>query len=122
MTKTSKLRCAWCGGRFAVTKGPGRPPKYCRRSHRQRAYESRRIADERGLSADEVLLTLDSWTRVRDALYVAEAAARDAENDLDDDPTATELISIIRTLVRAIDDAASIHAEPKAIGELEGSG
>lgn len=119
MTKSIKRRCAWCGGSFAVAAGPGRPPKYCRRSHRQRAYESKRIAAERGLAEDEVLLTMDNWTRVRDALYIAEAAARDAENDLGDEPTTAELVAIVHSLVRAIDVAAGVHSEPKAIGDLD---
>jgi hypothetical protein len=119
MTKRPTVRCAWCGERFAISAGPGRRPRYCRRSHRQRAYESRRIAAERGLAKDEVLLTMDNWRQARDALYIAEAAARDAENDLADDPTTSELLEIIRGLVQAIDAAAAVHAEPKAIGELE---
>lgn len=119
MTKSATVRCAWCGERFLVPAGPGRRPKYCRRSHRQRAYESRRIAAERGLAQDEVLLTLNDWTQTRDALYIAEAAARDAENDLTDQPTRAEMVGIIRSLVRAIDNAAGAHTEPKAIGDLE---
>jgi len=35
--------CAWCGAPLIVKKGPGRPAKYCSRSHRQRAYESRAL-------------------------------------------------------------------------------
>jgi hypothetical protein len=66
-----------------------------------------------------VLLTMDNWRHVRDALYIAEAAARDAENDLADDPTKAEMHVIIRSLVHAIDAAAGVHAEPKAIGDLD---
>lgn len=62
---------------------------------------------------------MDNWTRTRDALYIAEAAARDAENDLGENPTKAEMIEIIRSLVQAIDAAAGVHAEPKAIGDLE---
>jgi hypothetical protein len=36
------LRCAWCGKEFRRPTTIGRTPKYCRRSHRQRAVEGRR--------------------------------------------------------------------------------
>lgn len=38
----SELVCKWCGETFTVPSGPGPTPKYCRPSHRQRAYEARR--------------------------------------------------------------------------------
>jgi hypothetical protein len=34
--------CLWCGAEFQVS-GSGRPRKFCIRSHRQRAYESRKF-------------------------------------------------------------------------------
>ena len=46
------MRCEWCGGEFHANAGPGRPARYCRRSHRQRAYEARQLAGERGISPD----------------------------------------------------------------------
>ena len=36
-------RCAFCGEMFEVRSARGRVPKYCRPSHRQRAYEERRL-------------------------------------------------------------------------------
>ncbi|MEU4507579.1 hypothetical protein [Streptomyces sp. NPDC024089] len=52
--------CAWCGERI-VYAGVGRPPKYCRDSHRKRASEVRtaqrraaRPVDEGGQTADPV--------------------------------------------------------------------
>ncbi len=36
--------CEWCEQSFDTPVRPGRPPSYCRRSHRQRAYEARRDA------------------------------------------------------------------------------
>jgi hypothetical protein len=71
------------------------------------------------LAQDEVLLTVDNWTQTRDALYIAETVARDAENDLAANPTKAEMLEIIRNLVQAIDAAAGVHAEPKAIGDLD---
>lgn len=34
--------CAWCGQLFAKAHPLGAPPKYCKRSHRQMAYQKRR--------------------------------------------------------------------------------
>ncbi len=40
MSRRVKRRCAWCKRTFTV-EVTGRPPKYCRRAHRQRMYEAR---------------------------------------------------------------------------------
>jgi hypothetical protein len=42
---TRQLRCAWCHQPFSVPARPGPAPSYCRRSHRQRAFEARRLAE-----------------------------------------------------------------------------
>lgn len=41
MTEPMKYmrECDYCGAEFEATIRRGTPPKYCRRSHRQRAYE-----------------------------------------------------------------------------------
>ena len=36
------VHCLYCRSPFERKPGPGRPPKFCSRSHRQRHYESRR--------------------------------------------------------------------------------
>jgi hypothetical protein len=38
-----RATCAWCGAGFESARRRGPAPDYCRRSHRQRAYEARRI-------------------------------------------------------------------------------
>jgi hypothetical protein len=35
------LRCEWCGREFEAPHVKGPKPKFCRRSHRQRAHEER---------------------------------------------------------------------------------
>lgn len=40
------LTCRWCGEAFTSAHRPGPLPRYCRASHRQRAYEARRRARE----------------------------------------------------------------------------
>ena len=60
--------CAWCGGELPTTQGAGRPRSYCRRSHRQRAFEARRAARTLQLDADEVLISRHNWELLREAL------------------------------------------------------
>ena len=48
--------------------GRGRPRRYCRNSHRQRAYEARVAARRRDLSPDEVIITRRGWESIRIAL------------------------------------------------------
>lgn len=117
MIRSTASRCAWCGQKFASPGGPGRPPKYCRRSHRQRAYESRRIAAERGLAPDEVLLTADAWQSIRDTLYTLEAAAQDAVADAQMATSVAELRRVTLDLAVTVSRAAALSAEPRAIGE-----
>lgn len=113
-------RCAWCGERFAVTAGPGRRPKYCRRSHRQRAYEARQVAVDRGLAAGEVLVSTEMWHRMRDAIYVAETAAADAVDDVHEATTHGELVSIISSLRDAIGGVVGAAGEPIAVADPDG--
>ncbi len=63
-----QTRCNWCGVGIVQSPSPGRPRKYCRRSHRQRAYEARRYAQIRKLDPDEVILSRESWETLRRAL------------------------------------------------------
>lgn len=62
--------------------GPGRPREFCRRSCRQRDYESRRRAAEHGLDESELIVARTSLESLRDRLYVLEAAVEDVERDL----------------------------------------
>lgn len=77
-------RCRWCGRRFPVEAGPGRPRRYCRQSCRQRDYEARRRSGELGLTESELVVTREELNRLYDELYVLEAAIEDVERDLAD--------------------------------------
>ena len=117
MTQLRRERCAWCGERFEVPAGPGRRPKYCRRSHRQRAYEARQVAVDRGLAAGEVLVSIETWHRLRDAIYVAETTAADAVQDLMDAHTSDDLVSIVAGWRSAIDGVVEAAGEPIAVAQ-----
>jgi hypothetical protein len=115
VTKYGPL-CAWCGDIVPQTIGPGRPARYCRRSHRQRAYEARREAERRGIGPDEVLLTRHAWERLRDALYRLEAAAQDVALDVGSGrPTRADYADALGHLTAAVRDLQEVSVEPTAI-------
>lgn len=107
-------RCLWCGQRFALNPGPGRPRRYCRPSHRQRAYESRRLARAHALGAGQALVSLERLGAVRDLLYRIEAALDDVEADLAQDPEATG--EALSHLLAACTEARILSLEPLAVG------
>ena len=105
----TEMACGWCGRRFPVRGGRGRPPRFCKRSCRQRDYEARRRAAELGLSDGELVVTREQLESVRDRLYVLECAVEDVERDLTergDDPDDRErafawLLDAARQAVRS---------------------
>jgi hypothetical protein len=110
--------CAWCGGAFKVARGPGRPQRYCRKSHRQRAYEARREAKRRDLGPDEVLISRRTWEYLRDALYRLEAAGEDVAIDIGAGrPTKTDYVEALGHLSASVRDLQDVVVEPTAIGE-----
>lgn len=98
---TSERRCRWCGRRFTVVPGPGRPKVFCRRSCRQRDYEARQRAAEVGLSEHELIMTRAAMDDLRDRLYVLEAAIEDVERDLAGTPTKADYADAVSWLLDA---------------------
>jgi hypothetical protein len=78
-------RCRWCGRPFEPTPGAGRPRQFCKRSCRQRDYESRQRAGELGLNEDELIITRQELNELRDRMYVLAETVKDVEKDLTDD-------------------------------------
>ncbi len=116
--KRTTASCEWCGERFAVRSGPGRKPKYCRPSHRQRAYEARRLANDRGIGPDEVLIARRTWVHLRDALYRLEAASEDVAMDLlQGKPTKAEYVNALGHLSAAVRELQDVAVEPIAIAD-----
>lgn len=109
-------RCAWCSAAIPARGGPGRPRRFCKRSHRQRHYEARRLAAAQGIAADEVLIARDQFDRWRDELVLLESAIEDAIQDLGETPGMREYTEAFQTLYGAAGRTARFTIEPRALG------
>ena len=96
--------------------GPGRPRRFCKRSHRQRHYEARRLAAAQGLAPDEVLISRALFDEWRDRLYLLEAALEDAEQDLGTAPTLRDYTEAFQTLYEAASRTKMFRLEARALG------
>lgn len=106
-------RCAYCRRPLALRPGPGRPARYCRRSHRQRAYEARRRAAEASLADGQVIVVQAQLDRLHDRLYALEAALDDVASDLSGTaPTAKALAAALAHLQTAAEDLRGVVVEP----------
>ena len=76
------LRCSWCHRPLPAQEGPGRPRRFCRQSCRQRDYEARRRAAERGLDESEIIVTRARLDGLHDRLWVLSCAVEDVDSDL----------------------------------------
>jgi len=83
--RQTSRRCRWCGRPLSERAGPGRPPEYCRPSHRQRDYEARRRARELGLAESELIVAREAVDALHDQIYLLECAIDDASHDLGED-------------------------------------
>ncbi len=100
---------------MAESTGPGRPRLYCRRSHRQRHYEARRIGKAMGLDPDLVVVDVASFRRLADRLYILESAVKDVERDLRQSRTGDDYRAAFRHLYAAAVDLVGEELEPRAL-------
>ena len=101
---------------MAESTGRGRPRRYCRPSHRQRAYEARLLAERMGLDSGDVLVSrslVDDW---RDRAFVLEAALQDVEGDLRGRPALADYKAAFQHLYAAAAPLRGLRIEPRAIG------
>jgi len=113
--------CAWCGRAFALSGSQGRKARYCRRSHRQRAFEARCLAARMGLDSGEALVDADALCRLRDRLYVLESALDDVEGDLKGRPSAEDYKRAFQHLYAAAAPLRGSCVEPSAVLSRRGA-
>ena len=116
MTQRAEIaHCAWCGRAFALSGALGRKARYCRRSHRQRAFEARCLAARMGLDSGEALVDAEALCRLRDRLYVLESALDDVESDLRGKPSPEEYRGAFQHLYGAAAPLRDACPEPSAV-------
>ncbi|MFH1331455.1 MAG: hypothetical protein ABIJ48_12525 [Actinomycetota bacterium] len=116
MTQQAEIsQCAWCGRAFALSGSLGRKARYCRRSHRQRAFEARCLAAHMGLDSGEAVVDAAALCRLRDRLYVLESALDDVEGDLRGRPGPEEYRRAFQHLYAAAAALRDSGVEPSAV-------
>ena len=122
MTQHAEIsHCAWCGRAFALSGSQGRKARYCRRSHRQRAFEARCLAARMGLDSGEALVDADALCLLRDRLYVLESALDDVEGDLKGRPSAEDYKRAFQHLYAAAAPLRGSCVEPSAVLSRRGA-
>jgi hypothetical protein len=100
---------------IAESGAAGRPREYCRRSHRQRAFEARESARRHRLGADEVIISRASYDQVRDSFYRIETALDDVLSDLAAGESREALSEAFWHLYEAAAAVRGIPLEPRAM-------
>jgi len=105
--------CLWCGRKFEVSGGPGRPRLFCKQSCKQRDYEARHRAQELGLAENELVVTREELEAVRDRMFVLACVVEDVERDLAN--ADTDGTTALHTLLDAAREFVAAD-EPVAVG------
>ncbi len=111
-TGAEQVRCGWCHRLLAPQQGAGRPRRFCSPSHRQRAYEARRRADELHVPADRCIVSLADLGRLHDRLYRLEAAVEDVRADLGESSGEVDYRRAVEHLMDAAADLVGTVVEP----------
>ena len=96
-----RLRCRWCRRPFERKPGPGRPQEFCKRSCRQRDYESRQRSQAHGLDEADLILARTTIDQLKDDIYVLQCAIEDVDRDLTTTNTPDEVNSALQWLLEA---------------------
>lgn len=103
-------RCRWCRRPLPErTTTVGRPPEFCRRSCRQRDFESRRLAQAAGQGDYALIMTREQLESVRDDLYVLECAIGDVRKDLAGGMDLAETRAALDWLLRCAEPVVAAH-------------
>ena len=85
---------------------------FCSRSHRQRAYEARRRADELNVPPDQCIVATVDLRTLHDRLYRLEAAVEDVRADLEAAHRADDFRRAYEHLMDAVVDLVGTVVEP----------
>ncbi|MGI8753154.1 MAG: hypothetical protein ACR2MN_12720 [Acidimicrobiales bacterium] len=110
------VRCAWCGRRFVVAAGPGRPRRFCRRSCRQRDFEARQRVRADGLAENELVVTRQALSHLDDLVYMLACAVEDVEGDLAAEHDHDDVARSVRWLLEAARPLAELSKANRLLG------
>lgn len=108
-------RCRWCGRRFVIAAGPGRPRQFCRPGCRQQAHIARKLAAAHGLGDDDVIVDRVVLEELQSALYCLQAAIQDVDQDLQHAEGPDDVQAALRWLLENARPLAATWIEPKAV-------
>ncbi len=111
-------RCGYCRRPLPPVGRTGRPALYCRRAHRQRAYEARRRAERADLPPGQVVVAQADLDRLHDRLYALEAALDDVAADLADagpEPSVVDYRAALDHLAEAAGDLRGVVVDPVVV-------
>jgi len=106
------VRCGWCHRPLSRRAGAGRPRLFCSPSHRQRAYEARRRADELHVPEDQCIVSAADLGRLHDRLYRLEAAVEDVRADIGASGGGQDYRMAYEHLMDAVGDLVGTVIEP----------
>ena len=95
-----RAACRWCR-RPLDQPAVGRPREFCRRSCRQRDFETRQRAASHGLDESALIVARGELDQLRDELYVLTCAVEDVERDLAGQPGGDDYRDAVRWLLDA---------------------
>ncbi len=114
---TMTQRCRWCGRRFDLAPGPGRPRQFCRPGCRQQAHIARKLAAAHGLADDDVIIDRSALEELQGALYCLQAALEDIDRDLTASSSAQDVADAFIWLRQNAEPLANLWIEPRTTGE-----
>lgn len=97
---------------MAPKTGAGRPRSFCCRSHRQRAYEARRRADQLQVPPGQVIVSESDLAMLHDRLYRLESALEDVDADLGANPGVRAYRQAFEHLCDPARDLVGVLVEP----------
>ncbi len=92
-----------------ITEGPGRTRKYCKRSCRQRAYESRAALSSAMLPMDAVVLTAAEVESLSERMFEVRCAAEDVQTAVGEGASVDELAALCARLVDTAREAERLR-------------